>query len=111
MPVEVTSRHMNATDAIQDYARRRGAALAEEFTRVEHVHIILDVEKHRQIASVMVQGRNRLRLETREDSENMKTSVDLAMDKVERQLRKEKEKVRDHKSAMRQEEEDRAKSL
>ena len=107
MSVEVTARHMDAPDDIQNYAREKGDLLIEEFPRLEHVHVILNVEKHRQIASVVVQAKNRIRTESKEASDSMRASIDQAMDKTERQLRRLRDKVQDKSPAMKHEEQDR----
>ena len=111
MSVEVTARHMEATAVLQSYARRKAEALEEEFPRVESVHVILDVQKIRHIAEVVVQARNRVRTEAKESADNMKAAIDAAVDKVERQLRKVTDKVHDHKAAMRQQESDKERRL
>lgn len=111
MTVEITARHMDATAALQDYARRKAEELGEAFPRVEHVHVILDVQKHRQMAEVVAQVRNRGTMEAAESAENMKAAVDVAMEKVERQLRRLNDKVQDHKAAMRHEEQDKTRRL
>lgn len=100
MPIEVTARHMDATEAMQDYARRRAQAILEDHPKVEHVHVILDVEKYRCIAEVVAQAKKHHRLEAKETSERMMASIDAAMDKVEKQLQRLREKVHDHKPAM-----------
>lgn len=100
MPIEITARHMHASDAMQEYAREKAADLMESFPRVEHVHVILDVQKHLYMAEVVVQARNHIRLEAEEASDNMRASTDKAMEKIERQLRKQRDKVQDHKTTM-----------
>ena len=111
MLVEVSARHMEATDALQRYAKAKAEELVEAFPRVEHVHVILDVQKHLQIAEVVVQAKNRIHAEATESSDNMSASVDCAMEKVERQLRKSRDKVQDHKAAMRHGEQDKTRGL
>ncbi len=111
MSVEVTARHMEAPQVMQNYAREKGDFLLGEFPRLEHVHIILDVEKHRQIASIFVQAKNRIRAESREASDNMQASIDGAFDKIERQLRRLRDKVQDHSAAMKHGEQDRNRAL
>lgn len=96
MSVEITGRHMHATAGLQEYARRKAEGIVEDFTRVEHVHVILDVEKHRNIAEIVVQAKNHIRVEAVESSDNMRTSIDGAFDKAERQLRKQRDKVQEH---------------
>jgi putative sigma-54 modulation protein len=93
MPIEVTARHMNPSDELQAYAREKAEALTELFPRVEHVHVILD---HQHVAEVVVQGKQHIRVESREVSDNMRVSIDMAMAHVEKQLRRFHEKVQDH---------------
>lgn len=100
MPIEVTTRHTNATTDIQDYARRKAEAIAQDFPRVEHVHVILDVEKKRNIAEIVVQARKHIRVEAAESSDNLRVSLDLAAEKIIKQLSKLREKIHDHKAMM-----------
>jgi putative sigma-54 modulation protein len=96
MPVEVTARHMEATDALLVYAREKGEEILGAFPRVEHVHVILNVEKKRQIAEMVVQAKNHIRLESSETTANMKTSIDGVHDKVAKQLRRQRQKVQEN---------------
>jgi len=72
--------------------------------------VILDVQKRHNIAEVVVQAKNRIRTGAEERSENMKASIDEAMANVERQLRRLRDKVQDHKAAMRRGEMDKTRS-
>jgi putative sigma-54 modulation protein len=96
MATEVTARHMNTAQDVQNHARIRAEGLVAEFPRIEHVHVILDIEKHRQIAEMVVQAKRHLRVEAREESDNMRASIDMVTEKVEKQLRRQVEKVHEH---------------
>jgi len=111
MSVEVTARHMQATADLQAYARGKGDLLFEEFPRLEHVHIILDVQKRHCIAEIVVQAKNKIRTEAKDRSENMVVSIDQAFDRVERQLRRRRDKVVDHKGAMKHGEQDKERGV
>ena len=100
MSIEVTVRHMDVKGNIQEYARSKAEMIVDEFPKVEYVHVILDVEKHRNIAEVFVQSKKHVRLESKEASSDMKASIDIAIGKVEKQLRKHLDKAHDHKTAM-----------
>ena len=96
MSIEVTARHMNIGEETQEYARRKAARLIEDFPRVEHVHVILDHQKHIYVAEVVVQGRHHIRIEAEDSSDDVIVSLDRAIDKAEKQLRKEHDKVHNH---------------
>jgi len=100
MPIEVTARHMSATSEIQEYARGKAEELFEVFPRIENIHVILNVERHLSIAEVVIQARNHVKVEAVGSSDDMLASIDLAVDKAEKQLRKILDKVHDHKPDM-----------
>lgn len=106
MPVEVTTRHMEVRKGIQLYAHSLGEMLMETFSRLENVHIVLDVEKRKYVAAVVVQGRGHVRFEAVEKCEdNMRVAVDGAFGRAERYLRKQESRVRDRKKSRAQREE------
>jgi len=100
MSIEITARHMHATEAMQVYARHKARDLMKEFPRTEHVHIILDVQRRCYVAEFVVQAGNHVRVEAAETSGDMRTSIDVALGKVEKQMRKIVDKVQNHKVVM-----------
>ena len=93
MSIEITARHMEVSGGIYDYACGKAKAVLEDFPKVEHVHIILDKEKKDSVAEIVLQAGNHVRIEADASSDNMRTSIDLAVDKMEIQLRKLSDKV------------------
>jgi putative sigma-54 modulation protein len=97
MNVSVTFRQMDPSDALREYASRK-----LEHTVRKYIHAPIDaqatfhIEKFWHIATFNLQVRG-IAIKTQEKSEDMYASVDLAMDKLERQLRRYKDKLRDHK--------------
>jgi putative sigma-54 modulation protein len=89
---------MDPSDALREYASKK-----LEHTVRKYIHVPVDaqatfhIEKFWHIATFNLQVRGFV-IKTREKSEDMYASVDLAMDKLERQLRRYKDKLRDHKS-------------
>ncbi len=106
MPVEVTTRHIEIRRGIQLYAHSLGELLMESFPRLENVHIVLDAEKHRYVAAVVVQGKGHVRFEAIEKcDDNMRAAVDGAFGRAERYLRKQESRGRDRKKTRAQREE------
>jgi len=70
--------------------------LKKYFDKVIDAHVILSVEKYRHIAEItlMVSGIN---LASKEESENMRLSIDRAVSKLERQVKRYKAKLTNHK--------------
>ena len=98
MSIEVTARHIRVDAEVQDYARGKAQLIADEFPRVEYVHVILDQEKHRNIAEIVVQAKNHIRVEAETSSDSLRGAIDLTFDKAERQLRKQRDRVQDRAS-------------
>jgi putative sigma-54 modulation protein len=97
MAIEITGRHVDVTDSMRDYAEKRLSKLMGEFSRVDRVHVILDVQKFRHIAEVIVHMRRQVRVEAKAESESMYASIDDVVDKVEKQLRRTLDKRHEHK--------------
>jgi putative sigma-54 modulation protein len=99
MQLSVTFRHMEATDALKDYARERMERIKKYFPDPIAVHVVMSTErgyKHR--VDVTMQLHNGLTVAGREASESMFSSIDLVIAKIERQVRRYKEKLRTHKA-------------
>lgn len=88
MEIEITARHVDVTDVVKDHARKRLQKIADEFPRLEMMHLILDVEKYRHMAEIVVQGRKMLRMEAREVSSDMYASIDAVAATIEKRLRR-----------------------
>ena len=101
MSIEITARHMQLRDDIQEYAREKVEAICEAFPRIEHAHVILDKEKHHRIAEIVVQAKNHVRIGSKESADSFRAAIDACLDKAERQLRRSRDKIQDHKPAMR----------
>ncbi len=104
MSIEITTRHMQGEDDIREYAENKATELVDAFPSCEHIHVILDHEKHLYKAEVVTQAGHHVRIEGTETLENMRAAIDGAIEKVERQYRRLMDKVKDHHSAMKYEE-------
>ena len=94
--ISVTGRHVSVTEAIKEYARKKLSHIGFDSPRVLNAQVILDVEKYRHIAEVILHCNNHITIEAREVSEDMYASIDQVMDKLTRQLRKAKTKIQRH---------------
>jgi putative sigma-54 modulation protein len=97
MNVTVTFRHMPASDALRNHAIEKAQKFKKYLVEPVDIHIILMVEKIRQIAEINVQSKN-FTAHGVEESPDMYTSIDKVASKAEGQIRKHKEKVKAHKS-------------
>ncbi len=95
MQLNITGQHIELTDAMQDYVNSKFTKLERYFDNVTNVHVILSVEKKNQKAeaTVHVAGGD---LFAESTDENMYAAIDALIDKLDRQIKKHKEKLTDH---------------
>ncbi len=86
--VTVTGRHLAITAAINDYATRRIENLHLDFPKVVTAHVILDVEKSRHRAEVVLNCSNHITIEASEECDNLYASIDGVVSKIARRMRK-----------------------
>ncbi len=99
MQLSTTFRHMEASPAVKDYTEERLEKIKKYFSRDPiAAHGTFSVERnHHHTAELSLTLPNGIVLQARETTEDMYSSVDLAMARIERQVRKWKEKIRTHK--------------
>ncbi len=95
MNLTLTGHHLDVTDSLRQYVITKLDRLERHSDNVQDVHVILSVEKLRNKAeaTVNVKG-SQLFADTTE--EDMYAAIDLLTDKLDRQLIKHKEKIKDH---------------
>lgn len=90
----VTFRHIEPTDALKRYAEEKIHKLGKYFSRPLDAHVILGVDtKQRQLAEVELHAYGTM-IHGKEQHSDLYAAIDLVIDKVERQVRKQKEKIR-----------------
>ena len=95
MAIEITARHIHVNTDQQDFARDKAEQLIAEFPKIEHVHVILDMQRHQYVAEFVVQHKALAKVEAKEACEDLIAGIDLAYEKVEKQLRKHRDKIVD----------------
>jgi putative sigma-54 modulation protein len=93
LPIKVTGRHVTVTDAIKDYALKKVEGVHLDYPRIIEAQVILDVQKYRQTAEVVLHCCNHITIEASVESDDLYASIDQAVDKIVRQMRKYKTKI------------------
>ncbi len=97
MQVSVTFRHMDATDALKSFAADKVSRIEKYMHSPSDAHVVLSVERghlHRAEINLTANG---VRIRGQDVSEDMYGSIDGATQKIERQLKKWKNKLASHK--------------
>ncbi len=97
MQIDISFRHMEPSDTLRDYADEKIRRVIRKHIRDDFdAQITLGVEKSRHIASLHLVYKG-ISVKCEESSDDMYKSIDLALDKFERQIRRYKDKIRTHK--------------
>ncbi|MCC5792401.1 MAG: ribosome-associated translation inhibitor RaiA [Legionellaceae bacterium] len=97
LPINFTGHRLELTPAMVEFTRQKFDKLERHFDKITAINVVFDVEKLRQIveATILV---SQAELHARSESEDMYTSIDSLVDKLDRQLLKHKEKMRAHRT-------------
>ncbi|MDX9754001.1 MAG: ribosome-associated translation inhibitor RaiA [bacterium] len=95
MQVSIVGRHVEITDAIQDYLQKRLQKLKKYFPMVMDVHVILYTQKFLQGADITIQASG-LTLHGEEKSKDLYASIDMVIDKLDTQLKKHHDRIVRH---------------
>jgi len=95
MQLDLSGHHVEITDSMRAYVLKKFEKIARHFENVLDVHCVLTVEKlrHKAEATVLLRG-NKIYADSTEP--NMYAAIDALADKLDRGVKKHKEKNADH---------------
>ena len=97
MQVSVVGRHIEVTDALKQYATDKFSRLEKYLPKTVQAVITLSVvKKVHHIAEAAIKS-NGVLIQASEETEEMYSAIDLLIEKIERRVRRYKEKLVDHK--------------
>jgi putative sigma-54 modulation protein len=95
MQINLSGHHVDITTPLRDYVTSKLERLKRHFDHVTDIHVVLGVEKlrHKAEATMHISGGD---IFAESVEENMYAAIDGLADKLDRQLKKHKEKITDH---------------
>jgi putative sigma-54 modulation protein len=96
MQISLTFRNTEPEDWLKEHVQKRLLKLKKHIDKPSETHVILSVEKFRNVAEVNLSGKG-INLNGKEEAKEMVAAVDNVIDKIERQLKKHKDKIRNRK--------------
>ena len=95
MQLNVTGHHVDVTPALRRHVGAKLARLERHFDHVSDIHCVLTTEKscHKAEATVHLEGGT---IHAEAVAQGMYAAVDSLIDKLDRQVKKHKEKLTDH---------------
>lgn len=98
MQLSHTFRNIDSSDALKEYAREKLERINKYFPDPIKAHIVYSQHRgYLDVVDVQITLHNGLIVKSVETTEDFHSSVDLVMAKIERQLRRYKDRIRDHK--------------
>ncbi len=102
MQITVTFKNLDPSDHLKSYVQNKLNKLDKLLDNPAEASVVLSVEKIRHIAEIKITG-DRLSINCREKTGDMYSSIDMALDKLEKQIKKNKQKIRNHRQGSRSE--------
>ena len=98
MQLTLTGHHVDITPPLKSYVEKKLDRIVRHFDHVLDVHCVLTIEKlsHKAEATLHVRGGN---IHADADEADMYAAIDVLTDKLDRLVKKHKEKRTDHHAA------------
>ena len=96
MQLDLSGHHVEVTESLRAYVLKKFERISRHFEQLIDVHCVLTVEKHvrhKAEATLMLRG-NKIHAESTDD--NMYAAIDALTDKLDRSVKKHKEKAAYH---------------
>ena len=95
MQIKISARHGHLSEATQQFIREKAQKLLHFFERIMLIEVTVDLKNDIKLVEFLVSAEHKHDFVARENNADILAAVDLAVDKVEGQLRRYKEKVQD----------------
>lgn len=96
MQYSVTFRHMEPSEHLKEYSHDKLQRLEKYLDAVIDAEVVMTVEKFRHKAEALVTS-DGLKIKAEEETEDMYSAIDMVVDKLEKQVKRHREKLKGHK--------------
>lgn len=103
MQLSITGRNFELTDDIREYVEKRMNKLNTFFDRILETQLVIEVQRHRYMTEIAIIA-SRASFHAQGQNEDVFASIDEAIDKMEKQIRRFKERISDRRHRMSQRE-------
>ena len=95
MQTSVTFKNLEPSEPLKSYVKNKLDKMDKLLDNPAEANVVLSVEKIHHITEIKVTG-DRLNINCKEKTGDMYSSIDKALDKLEKQIKKSKQKIRKH---------------
>ena len=97
MQTSVTFKNIDPSDHLKSYVSEKLNRFDKYLYNPAEANVVLSVEKFRHIAEINIVG-DRLSINGKEETEDMYSAIDMTLDKLEKQIKKNKQKTRERRA-------------
>jgi putative sigma-54 modulation protein len=97
MQTSVTFKNLDPSDTLKSYVTDKLNRFDRLLDNPAEASVVLSVEKFRHIAEINIAG-DRLTINGKEETVDMYSAIDNVMDKLEKQIKKSKQKIRERRT-------------
>lgn len=97
MRVTVSGRHMGISEELRTFCREKAEKLSRFYDRVQAIDVVLDGHQGTHSAEMIVHADGTMPFVASEEHADIFAAVDLVIDKIERQISRHKERLRNRK--------------
>ena len=98
MQTSVTFKNIDPSEHLKSYVSDKLDRFDKFLDNPAEANVVLTVEKFRHIAEINIAG-DKLTINGSEETNDMYSAIDMALDKLEKQIKKSKQKIRERRSA------------
>ena len=95
MNIQITGHGINVTPAIRSFTEDKFSKLTRHYQLIQSCHITFEIEKLDQVAEATLLF-NKSEIHAKAQSIDLYSAIDLLLEKLERQLQKNKDKHQNH---------------
>lgn len=93
LPITVTGRHVTITESMREHALKKVQGLHLDYPKIIEAKVILDVQKNRQIAEIILFCANHITIEADTVTGDIYSAIDETISKIARRMRKHKTRL------------------
>jgi len=97
MQTSVTFKNLDPSENLKTYVSEKLDRLDRYLDNPAEANVVLTVEKFRHIVEINLSG-DRLTINGKDETNDMYSAIDMALDKLEKQIKKTKEKIKERRS-------------
>lgn len=97
MQTSVTFKNLDSSDTLRSYVQEKLDRFDRLLDNPAEANVVLSVEKFRHMAEINISG-DRLTINGKEETIDMYSAIDMVLDKLEKQIKKNKQKIRERRS-------------